>query len=346
MKSLFSVIYTASATRFKMPSALAAVLALALSAHAQGTAPAAEQTQSTTAATTQAETTTPRQATAPTQTATTAPAAVRSLAVAPVDVSTPLAAALQSPAEQESLKLFTDLVHKELVAALSRTGTFQIVQRQDLSKILAEQDLGQSGNVNPQTAARIGELIGAQVLGTVDLLQFDYLQRQTRSTAINRDIVTVSLNTRARLNLLDTTTGALLASVPAEGNAVETQQYFVGSYQQGNFSRVPVTEAARLLADDLAKAVNVQLFPARVLAVTGRQVTLNRGSDFFKNGDIVDIIQYGAELRDPDTGRSLGREEVLIGQGKVVRATAQTTTVSITEDNGVQTGQVALKQQP
>lgn len=319
----------------KTLGAMAVMLTLGLGAQAQGTPAqgAGSGSQSASTAT---------------------PAKLRTIAIAPVDVPASLSAALQSPAEKQSLRLFSDLVYKEVTSAINRTGTFQVVQRQDLAKILAEQDFGQSGNVNPQTAAKIGELIGAEVLATIDLLQFDYMIRSTHAAAINRDIVTVSLDSGANLNLLDTTTGAILATTSGQGSAVETKQYFANaepkggstvSRQQGGFDRVPVTEAAQNLANSLVEALTTEMFPTRVLAVTGKQATLNRGIGYFKNGEIVDIIQYGAELRDPDTGRSLGREEVLIGQGKVLRVTAQTATISLTEDNGVQPGQVAAKQQ-
>lgn len=361
MKAIFPTPFT-SVRCFKVLSTTAAALTLALGAQAQSTAPATGWAQSDPAATASqsgqsaaqgGQAATPASASqgavrsgqaSPAQSGQ-AQAKVRTVAVAPVDVPAALAQTLHSPAERESLRLFVDLVHKEIISNLNRSGTFQIVQRQDLSKILAEQDLGQSGNVNPQTAARIGELIGAQVLATVDLLQFDYMLRETHSAAINRNIVTVSLDTSANLTLLDTTTGALLASATGEGKAAETKQYFANSQQQGGFDRVPVTDAARQIVDNLVNALTTELFPTRVVAVTGKQATLNRGTGNFKNGDIVDIVQLGAELRDPDTGRSLGREEVLIGHGKVVRVTAQTTTITLTEDNGVQPGQVAIKQQ-
>ncbi len=52
---------------------------------------------------------------------------------------------------------------------LASTGAFRVVERSNLESVLAEQDLGASGRVRADSAARIGELTGAGyiVLGTV-----------------------------------------------------------------------------------------------------------------------------------------------------------------------------------
>lgn len=49
---------------------------------------------------------------------------------------------------------------------LSSNPRFVVVDRTELNKVLDEQALGQSGNITPETAAKIGQLTGAQVLVT------------------------------------------------------------------------------------------------------------------------------------------------------------------------------------
>lgn len=56
-----------------------------------------------------------------------------------------------------------------LANELASIGAFRVVERSNLEAVLNEQDLGASGRVRPDTAARIGQLTGAEyiVLGTV-----------------------------------------------------------------------------------------------------------------------------------------------------------------------------------
>ncbi len=53
-----------------------------------------------------------------------------------------------------------------VTANLSANPRFVLVDRNELDKVLKEQALGGSGNITPETAARIGRLTGAKVLVT------------------------------------------------------------------------------------------------------------------------------------------------------------------------------------
>ena len=53
-----------------------------------------------------------------------------------------------------------------LTANLSADQRFALVDREELNKVLAEQALGKSGNITPDTASKIGSLTGAKILIT------------------------------------------------------------------------------------------------------------------------------------------------------------------------------------
>ena len=58
---------------------------------------------------------------------------------------------------------------KMLETALVKSGNFEVFTRQEMDKVMKEQALGQSGAITPQSAAKVGQLIGvnAIVIGTV-----------------------------------------------------------------------------------------------------------------------------------------------------------------------------------
>ncbi len=66
-----------------------------------------------------------------------------------------------------------------LANELAAIGAFTVVERSNLEAVMAEQDLGASGRVNPDTAAQVGQLVGAEyiVLGTVT----DYSEETART---------------------------------------------------------------------------------------------------------------------------------------------------------------------
>lgn len=58
-------------------------------------------------------------------------------------------------------------------ANLSAEPALIMVERADLEKVLGEQELGQSGTISPETAARVGNLTGAKVLVTGRVFKTD-----------------------------------------------------------------------------------------------------------------------------------------------------------------------------
>lgn len=60
-----------------------------------------------------------------------------------------------------------------LATALFQSNRYVVLERQALSDVLAEQDLGASGRVRAETAARIGQIEGAELLVTGTVTEFE-----------------------------------------------------------------------------------------------------------------------------------------------------------------------------
>lgn len=59
-----------------------------------------------------------------------------------------------------------------LISELSSNPAARVVEREDIQKILDEQNLGASGRVDAQTAARIGKLVGARYVVLGNFIDF------------------------------------------------------------------------------------------------------------------------------------------------------------------------------
>jgi len=89
-----------------------------------------------------------------------------------------------------------------------------------------------------------------------------------------------------------------------------------------------VRDAAQQIAD---RVVNVA-FPAKVLAKTDKQITINRGdSSGAEAGQIWNVMSQGKTLTDPDTGEVLGREEAVVGKARVVSVLPKFCTAELIE---------------
>ena len=69
----------------------------------------------------------------------------------------------------------SDRLEKNLVSLKSYT----LVERREFKKVTAEQDLGQAGRVDPDTAAQLHRILGidALIIGSITLLEFEGLPR-------------------------------------------------------------------------------------------------------------------------------------------------------------------------
>jgi TolB-like protein len=59
-----------------------------------------------------------------------------------------------------------------MISDLANTAAVRVVEREELQKLLDEQNLGASGRVDPQTAAKIGKLVGARYVVTGVFIDF------------------------------------------------------------------------------------------------------------------------------------------------------------------------------
>lgn len=137
---------------------------------------------------------------------------------------------------------------------LSNTGEFTVVERAKLEPVLMEQDLAASGRVSQGTAAKIGEMTGAQylVMGTVSAFESN-----TSNTGGGISFGGVSIGGKKGeaymaidLRVVDTTTSEVVHSRTVEGRA-SSSGISLGLFKSGfggrlkNENKTPTGKAIR-----------------------------------------------------------------------------------------------------
>ncbi len=110
-----------------------------------------------------------------------------------------------------------------LANELANTGAFRVVERNKLSRVLEEQDLGASGRVSSRSAAQIGKLTGAQYLVTGRVS--DYSENSSGSGG-GISFKGISLGGKRKksyiaidLRVIDANTGEIVHSRTVEGTS-------------------------------------------------------------------------------------------------------------------------------
>src|SRR3989442_182494 len=92
-----------------------------------------------------------------------------------------------------------------LISELAANPAARVVEREEIEKLLAEQSLGASGKVTPETAAKIGKLVGARyvIAGTFIDFYGDFRLDARLVNVETSEIVTVESDRMQRDHLFD-----------------------------------------------------------------------------------------------------------------------------------------------
>jgi len=216
-----------------------------------------------------------------------------------------------------------------LTTALVNSHKFRVVERDKVDAVLAEQDLGKSGRVDPATAARIGNILGVDylVLGRVTEFGIDTKGGSVgswggdlRDLSLSRSRAQVKLDGR----LVDTTTAEILFAFTGAGRDSRTNIGVriedIGRLRFGSveFARTILGSATRNAVDSSAKqlaAAAQQIIyrppdPSQVngyvVYVDGPTIMTNLGARYgVAVGDRFEIVRRVREIRDPETDELL-----------------------------------------
>ena len=131
-----------------------------------------------------------------------------------------------------------------LTNELASTGAFSMVERNQLESVLREQDLGASGRVAKGSAAKIGNITGAQYLVTGTVTAFEEGTKGTKGGIGFKGIRVGGKKGESYiavdLRVIDTTTGVIEYTRTVEARA-KSKGVSVGGYSHG-FSGSLATE--------------------------------------------------------------------------------------------------------
>jgi len=261
--------------------------------------------------------------------ATTAQAQRKQLAVGKVKTSASITADASAKGSANSLMRVAEAIDGQLIDALNGTRKFEIIARSDLDALLEEGAFTGAG-------LQVG---GSDYLlvPVIDDYQ-DLIERATfegiGATAEKRKI---RLGMVARI--YDSTSGKLIESANFQLDNKNVEKLLATSSRNGSFSDELLRKIAQEMGGKIANRVVDVIYPARVIALTGPQVTINRGDGTgIRVGQAWAVYALGEEMIDPDTGESLGQSEVKVGTVTIDRVSPKFSTGTISENYGIAKG--------
>jgi len=202
----------------------------------------------------------------------------------------------------------TGLLSSDLMTYLVKTNKFNVVERSRMKDILTEQEFSESGYISPESAVKMGQLIGADyfVMGKIEMLKAGVKRKKIPYTDIVRSMYVGKMIINVRI--VDSRGGKIVA---AEKFTVEHKD----RNPKGVLTADEFLEALKeKTVKEIVNGVVAGVFPLKIVKVTGNTVYINRGSGVdFEVGDHLSVLAQGEGLIDPDTGESLGSMEEEVG---------------------------------
>ncbi len=221
-----------------------------------------------------------------------------------------------------------------LVTSLVESKKFIVIERSELDKIMQEQGLGMSGAVTSQSAAKVGKLLGVELMITGSVSEFGTKKDKiggglSALSGFNLGVSSETARSVVDIRLVNTSTGEIISASSAEGEESSKSLDNVGvtGINFRNSSTWDKTILGKAARESVEKCVEIIVDGMKNLPWQGKVIKANSdGTVFMKPGSVAGVkpgmkfVVYrpGEELIDPDTGISLGSEEMKIGKVEVI----------------------------
>ncbi len=262
--------------------------------------------------------------------------AIKSVAVAKIKATASLLADAAGKSRKNSLDRMSQALDGQLIAALQQTRKFTVLARSDADALIEE-------NAASGKNFSFGDSDLTLVV-TIDDFQ-DFTQTAHFAT-INKTATKRVIRFSTVAKLYETKTNKLVETANFQEQNLDTEEELANSTSSGGeLSDSLLVALTRRMAEKVSQRVADVAFPAKILAKTGKIVTINRGDGTgIAVGQLWEVFALGEELKDPDTGASLGREEVSVGKVRIQRVTPRTAQAEVSgEDLGIDRGAVVRR---
>ena len=233
-----------------------------------------------------------------------------------------------------------------LVDRLVTDGTFSVIERKALDKILAEQNFSNSDRADASTAAKIGKILGVDAIVIGSITQFGRDDKHEGlggggyglgkyglgGIGVKKAKAVVAISGR----MVNTSTGEILAVATGKGESKRSGMMLGGGggnwsgggngqldMGSSNFGDTILGEAVHQAVDDMAKGLEqsagrlpttVVVLNGEVADVSGNTVIINIGSKSgVQVGAKLSVMHFVRAVKDPATGKVLKKIENSVG---------------------------------
>jgi outer membrane protein OmpA-like peptidoglycan-associated protein/curli biogenesis system outer membrane secretion channel CsgG len=262
-----------------------------------------------------------------------------------------------------------------LVTNLVKNGSYSVIDRDALSKVLAEQNFSNSNRADPTSAARIGKVLGVDyiIVGTITEFGNETNKQNVGGGGGNFHGFGIGgighSNSKANVaidaRIINVDTAEILAAAEGKGESSRSGLALGGGggnwkgmgagnvdFGSSNFQSTIIGEATKKAVDALAADLGAQAshltvrpvkIDALIAAIDGGQIVLNAGARAgIHSGDQLTVVRVGREIKDPATGQVIRRLTSTIGAIHAADVDDTSSVCNVVSGSGFQVGDHAV----
>lgn len=190
--------------------------------------------------------------------------------------------------------------------ALVQTGRFAVLDREFSPEVAQELDMISSGQAPSAELAKLSQAASADLVWSARVSNLSYNRHARQLRTSDRELVSYSGGWAMSQKLVNVATRQVMASDSLQGKAPATEATTLNSGVDG--AKV-LGDMSNELVGQVVASVLRRMFPITVVARDGTNVVLSQGGQAVKEGTRYALVTMGIEMKDPQTGQSLGRTE-------------------------------------
>jgi len=223
---------------------------------------------------------------------------------------------------EENTRAFIDMLN----TALIKTNKVHVIERDRLDDLWNERGLQafQQALATGKGALPEGGISEVDYIVTGAITEFGF--SATASSFGKLATASESAAMAVDIRIVDAKTGR--AGIAETVRATETGgivlQQGQNAFGGGGDGGLLLGAVMRKAANNVTGLIVTSIYPIRVINVgADKTIVLNYGNALLNEGNILDVFSVGEAFVDPDTGETLGSEEMFVGKIKVTSATAK-----------------------
>jgi len=197
-------------------------------------------------------------------------------------------------------------MRQRILDALVQTGRFAVLDREFSPDLQQELDMIASGNSPSAEMAKLSQAVSADLIwsGRINGLAYNRHARQLRTS--NRELVSYSGGWSVTQKLVNVATRQVMTSDSLRGVAPSTEPT---TLSRGVDSDRILGNMTTEIVNGVVASILTRTFPITIVSLQGTNAILSQGGQAVRPGAHYAVVTMGSEMKDPQTGQSLGRTE-------------------------------------